>query len=205
MARTVLAAETGRGNVTVVWTDSPLRSDPHHPRRRTQRPNLFGTTFRDRCLEKLFDYALVSLPLILLTFAACGTAIAMLSADSLRRMDVTDPVLKIVDQEVRPWIQLLTGAEPNVFHLMGIRMKVQQMLNQTVPPAKATLYAIGMAKLLCLEIGPLLTALLLCGRIGGSYAGYVATMQATAQNKLLQTLGIAPMAWSLYPSIRPSI
>jgi ABC-type transporter Mla maintaining outer membrane lipid asymmetry permease subunit MlaE len=79
------------------------------------------------------------------------------------------------------------------------------MLHQTVPPAKATLYAMGMAKLLVLEIGPLLTALLLCGRIGGSYAGKVATMQATAQNKLLQTLGISPVQWSLYPAVTAAL
>jgi len=30
-------------------------------------------------------------------------------------------------------------------------------------------------------VGPLLTALLLAGRIGGSYAGEIATMQATNQ------------------------
>jgi ABC-type transporter Mla maintaining outer membrane lipid asymmetry permease subunit MlaE len=45
------------------------------------------------------------------------------------------------------------------------------MLNTTVPPAKAKLYAIGLSTLFVLEVGPLLTALLLCGRIGGSYAG----------------------------------
>ncbi len=49
------------------------------------------------------------------------------------------------------------------------------MLNTTIPPAKATLYAISMAKLFVLEIGPLITSLLLSGRIGGSYAGEVAT------------------------------
>lgn len=43
------------------------------------------------------------------------------------------------------------------------------------------------------QVGPLLTALLLCGRLGGSYAGEVAAMQATHQNKLLQTLGISPI------------
>lgn len=31
------------------------------------------------------------------------------------------------------------------------------------------------------QVGPLLTALLLAGRIGGSYAGEIATMQATNQ------------------------
>lgn len=78
------------------------------------------------------------------------------------------------------------------------------MLNTTIPPAKATLYAIGMAKLFVLEIGPLITSLLLSGRIGGSYSGEVATMQATAQNKLLLTLGISPVVWTFGPALLAS-
>eukprot|EP00536_Pseudo-nitzschia_multiseries_P002779 jgi/Psemu1/301562/fgenesh1_kg.38_\ len=84
---------------------------------------------------------------------------------------------------------------------MGIRLKVSSMMNKTVPPAKATLYAIGLAKLFVLEVGPLLTALLLCGRIGGSYAGKVGTMQATNQNNLLRVLGVDPRWWTLAPSV----
>jgi ABC-type transporter Mla maintaining outer membrane lipid asymmetry permease subunit MlaE len=62
-----------------------------------------------------------------------------------------------------------------------------------------------MAKLFVLEIGPLATALLLSGRIGGSYAGEVATRQATAQNKLLRTLGINPRFWTLVPALFASL
>ena len=124
--------------------------------------------------EKLYDYVLYSFPLILLTFIACGLAISMLSADILQRIDVTDQVLSIVDQEIRPLIKMVTGEEEaNPMYLMVAKMKVRGMLNTAVPAAKANLYAIGMAKLFVLEIGPLLTALLLAGRIGGSYAGKV--------------------------------
>ena len=63
----------------------------------------------------------------------------------------------------------------------------------------------GMAKLFVLEIGPLITSLLLSGRIGGSYSGEVATMQATSQNKLLRTLGISPIEWSFQPSLLASL
>jgi ABC-type transporter Mla maintaining outer membrane lipid asymmetry ATPase subunit MlaF/ABC-type transporter Mla maintaining outer membrane lipid asymmetry permease subunit MlaE len=163
--------------------------------------HLFGTRFYDRFLDKTKDYVLYSTPLIVCTFIATGMAIAMLSADSLRRLDVTEPVLHLVDQEVRPLIKMLTGEEPNTFHLLGVRMKVRSMLNTTVPVAKQKLYAIGLSQLFVLEIGPLLTALLLSGRIGGSYAGAVATMHATAQTKLLCTLGISPRMWSFYPAI----
>eukprot|EP00986_Skeletonema_menzelii_P018688 scaffold26679_cov171-Skeletonema_menzelii.AAC.4 len=154
----------------------------------------------------LLDYFLYSLPLILLTFLAAGLAIAMLSSDILRRVDVTDTVLTVVQREVKPLIQMFTGDEDvSPMYTMMINMKVKGMLNKTIPPAKATLYAMGMAKLFVLEIGPLITALLLSGRIGGSYAGEVATMQSTAQNKLLLTLGVSPVAWTFVPSLLASL
>jgi ABC-type transporter Mla maintaining outer membrane lipid asymmetry ATPase subunit MlaF/ABC-type transporter Mla maintaining outer membrane lipid asymmetry permease subunit MlaE len=204
LAQLVLS-ESCRDNVTVRLTE-PLQVIPHDAvGQRLSQPNLFGTKWKDRFLERLVDYILYSLPLILLTFVAAGTAIAMLSADSLRRIDVVEPVLKIVDKEVRPMIKMLTNEEPSVFAMMGVHFKVKQMLNETVPPAKATLYAMGMAKLLVLEIGPLLTALLLCGRIGGSYAGRVAVLQSTSQTKLLYTLGISTWHWSLTPSLMAAL
>mmetsp|Transcript_33026 Transcript_33026/g.67316 ORF Transcript_33026/g.67316 Transcript_33026/m.67316 type:complete len:617 (-) Transcript_33026:164-2014(-) len=168
-------------------------------------PSLYGKDSHQRFLIKLVDYFLYSLPLIVLTFIAAGLAISMLSSDILRRVDVTEPVLSIVEKEVKPLIKMFTGEEHvNPMYTMMINMKVRGMLNTTIPPAKATLYALGMAKLFVLEIGPLITSLLLSGRIGGSYAGEVATMQATAQNKLLTTLGISPVNWTFAPSLLAS-
>jgi len=165
------------------------------------KPSLFGTTFSDRFAERLLDYVFYSLPLIVMAFAACGLAISMLSADLMQRLDISNKVLDLVDTEVRPLIKMLTGEEASVLQMMGIRFKVNSMLSKTVPPAKSTLYAIGLAKLFVLEVGPLLTALLLCGRIGGSYAGKVGTMQATNQNKLLRVLGVDPRWWTLAPAV----
>ena len=204
LAKIVLAEGTCKGNVTVKLEAPTVKKggETHH---RHWKSSLFGISFRDRFTEKLLDYVFWSLPLILLTFVACGLAISMLSSDTLRRIDVTDQVLTVVDKEVKPMIKLLTGEEPNMMHMIGVRMKVRHMLDSTVPAAKATLYAIGMAKLFVLEIGPLLTALLLTGRIGGSYAGKVATMQATAQNSLLQTLGVNAQMWSLLPALAAAV
>lgn len=182
---------------TTVDLPPPKALPEHHVQKAA---SLFGTSLWDRHLEKLYDYGVWSLPLILLTFLSCGLAISMLSGDSLQKIDISQNVLSIVDKEVRPLIKMLTGEEANALHMMGVRMKVNGMLNQTVPPAKAALFAIGLTKLFVLEIGPLLTALLLCGRIGGSYAGKVATMQATSQNKLLKILSINPVFWSLVPA-----
>lgn len=170
-----------------------------------EHPSTFGKDAHQRFILKLLDYFLYSLPLILLTFLAAGLAISMLSADILRRVDVTDTVLGVVEKEVKPLIQMVTGEETvSPLYSMMINMKVKAMLNETIPPAKATLYAMGMAKLFVLEIGPLITALLLSGRIGGSYSGEVATMQSTSQNKLLLTLGISPVMWTFAPSVLAS-
>ena len=88
-------------------------------------PSLFGKEAYHRFITKLLDYFLYSLPLILLTFVAAGLAIAMLSSDILRRVDVTDTVLSVVQREVKPLIQMLTGDE-NVspMYTMMINMKV---------------------------------------------------------------------------------
>ena len=94
----------------------------------------------------------------------------MFSVSLIRRYDSVRGVGNVcrcsvlTDRKVRPLIKMLTGEEANALHMMGVRMKVNSMLNQTVPPAKAALFAIGLTKLFVLEIGPLLTALLLCGR-----------------------------------------
>ena len=170
-----------------------------------KRALFFGTTFRDRFFERLLDYTFWSLPLIVTAFGACGLAVSMMNADLLGRIEINDRVIQLIDKEVRPLIKMLTGEEATALQMMGIKFKVNGMLNQTVPPAKATLYAIGLTNLFVLEVGPLLTALLLCGRIGGSYAGKVGTMQATSQNKLLRTLGVNPQWWTLWPSLLAAI
>lgn len=200
------AAERGEaGGSTVTLERRGSDNDTPRASGAIRHPSLFGKDPHERFLGKVLDYLLYSLPLILLTFLASGLAIAMLSSDILRRVDVTDKVLEVVQGEVQPLIKMFTGEETvNPMYSMMINMKVRNMLDKTIPPAKATLYAMGMANLFVLEIGPLITALLLSGRIGGSYSGEVATMQSTCQNKLLVTLGINPMAWTFWPSILAS-
>ena len=158
-----------------------------------------------RVRAKTVDYFALSLPLIALAFAAAGVAVAMLTADLLARLDVTDQVDKILESEVLPMVDLLSGKDASDLQKMMTRMavkgKAQAMVRKALPNAKRVLYAQGLAKLFVIELGPLLAALLLSGRLGGSYAGEVATMQATAQNKLLTTLGRSPRSWSLFPSL----
>eukprot|EP00977_Amphora_coffeiformis_P009296 scaffold2103_cov185-Amphora_coffeaeformis.AAC.41 len=184
-------------NQTIHLEEAPKQKSEHD----VTSWRVHGISWSDRFAERLWDYFVYSLPLIALAFLAAGMALAMLTADVLKRLDVTDPVIQLVDTEVRPMIKMLTGEEPNAFTMFGVRMKVRGMLNATVPVAKARLYAMGMTRLLVLEIGPLLTALLLCGRIGGSYAGRVATLGATKQDALLTTLGVSAVSWTLGPSL----
>jgi ABC-type transporter Mla maintaining outer membrane lipid asymmetry permease subunit MlaE len=190
--------QTTKHNQVIHLTEPPKK----HPTHVQGDPlAIYGISLSDRFRERLWDYLAYSLPLIVLAFCATGMALSMLTADVLHKLDVTDPVIKLVDQEVRPLIQMLTGELPNALTMMGVRLKVRGMLNATIPTAKATLYALGMTRLLVLELGPLLTALLLCGRLGGSYAGRVATLFATRRDALLQTLGVSPRQWTLGPSL----
>ncbi|KAJ1462876.1 P-loop containing nucleoside triphosphate hydrolase protein [Pelagophyceae sp. CCMP2097] len=166
---------------------------------------VFAFRFSTRFAFKLYDYVVYSLPLISLAFAAAGCAIAMLSADLLTKIDVKPHVSAVLDREVLPLVQSLLGKDvaPGVAKMtkMMVRTKALAMVDGALPKARRGIYALGLVKLFVLELGPLLTALLLSGRIGGSYAGDVATMQATKQNKLLKTLALSPRAWSLAPSL----
>ena len=65
---------------------------------------------------------------------------------------------------------------------------VDQIVRQNEKAAKKKLYGMAMAYIFSVELGPLLTALLLAGRIGGSYAGEVGMMAATHQLELTLTL-----------------
>lgn len=198
IAKQVLSPELD-GNF-IVKLEQPL-SLKKGDKRLSKNCNIYrGISFYGRFKACLADYLICSIPLVSLSFLASGLAIAMLTCDTLQKIDVIGPVLSVVEKEVRPMIKLLTGQEASAMQLLGIKLKVTGMLNSTLPPAKGVLYSIGMAKLFVLEIGPLLTALLLCGRIGGSYTGKIATMRATSQTQLLKTLSISLFIWTWYPS-----
>ena len=89
--------------------------------------------------------------------------------------------------KVAPLVEQLLGADAGTIKKMMtmamVKGKAKAMVASALPPAKAALFSTGMAKLFVLELGPLLTALLLCGRIGGAYAGEVGTMQARRRRR----------------------
>ena len=194
------------GNIIVSLPEPKLPMDDISSRQTQKYPpphiNTTGIQMYDRFVHKLYDYIIYSIPLIICTFVATGMAISMISADALQRLSIQEPIQQLIDTEVRPLITMITGeSNVNPLYMIGIKMKVRQLLQTTIPAAKTNIYAIGMIKLFVLEIGPLLTALLLAGRIGGSYSGNVVTMITTSQIHLLRTMGISTNVWLFYPTL----
>jgi hypothetical protein len=54
--------------------------------------------------------------------------------------------------QVRPLLAMVTGEESNPLMLMMVKMKVRSMLDSAVPKAKASLYAIAMAKVVVVVV-----------------------------------------------------
>ncbi|MDP7570553.1 MAG: ABC transporter permease, partial [Myxococcota bacterium] len=145
---------------------------------------------------RFVDYFAISAPMIIFAFVAAGMAISMLFADLLQATSVESLKKQLV--------------EPNpslVDKLLGIQLfkefvgdEFSKIAGEHLPAIRRRIFALGISRGFVIELGPLLTALLLAGRIGGSYAGEVSMMQATNQNQLLRTLGISPRRWSLGPA-----
>eukprot|EP00730_Choanoeca_flexa_P019657 TRINITY_DN9608_c0_g1_i4.p1 TRINITY_DN9608_c0_g1~~TRINITY_DN9608_c0_g1_i4.p1 ORF type:complete len:510 (+),score=115.43 TRINITY_DN9608_c0_g1_i4:25-1530(+) len=171
-----------------------LRIEPHAAAPAPAKPSSSQISLSSRLSTKLQDYLGLSLPLILVSFLAAGFAISLLTADVLHKTDVTDRVLEMVDTEFAPTAEGMLKAMIPV-----LKLKIKTVIKEHSPDVKLSMYCYAMAQLFVLEVGPLLTALLLAGRIGGSYAGEVATKQATNQNRLLANLGVSPRDWTLIP------
>ena len=117
-------AKPGSSTVTLQRRESELNKQVVSST--LKHPSTFGKDAHQRFMVKVLDYFLYSLPLILLTFMAAGLAISMLSSDILRRVDVTDTVLSIVQKEIKPLIQMFTGEEDvSPMYTMMINMKVK--------------------------------------------------------------------------------
>lgn len=145
-------------------------------------------SFISRTIFKLNDYLGISIPLVLFAFIAAGFAISMLFGDLLKSTDAAT-IQK----------HIMSSSEHSLFQSI-ITFEFNKIAAHYLPLIRQKVFAIGIAKGFMYELGPLLTALLLAGRIGGSYSGEISMMQATSQNQLLQIMGISPRRWSLYPS-----
>ena len=146
--------------------------------------------FHARAGRRLVDYLCYSLPLIVAAFGATGAAVAMLLADMLRRVDV----VAIVSGFLQRYLQG-NPALPMILSLVDRIVKANEQ------EAKKKLYALAIGSVFTIELGPLLTALLLAGRIGGSFAGEVAMMAATSQLDLLRILRVSSTQWTFLPAL----
>ena len=146
--------------------------------------------FGARLGRRLADYLFYSLPLIICAFAATGAAVSMLMCDMLLRVDV----VAIVSGFLQKYLQ----GNPALPMILSL---VDRIVKANEAEAKKQLYALAISSVFVIELGPLLTALLLAGRIGGSYAGEVSMMAATNQLELLRVLGVPAGRWTFAPAI----
>ncbi len=148
--------------------------------------------FPIRLSQRLVDYLGISLPLIVCAFIATGLAISTLFCQLLTSVDLTQIVSAFTKATNLSWTQHL------MLHV--VKAEAKTINTQYMPIIHAKLYALVLGKTFLTQLGPMLTALLLVGRIGGSYTGEIAMMQATQQNALLRTLGLSPRRWTLLPT-----
>ena len=145
---------------------------------------------------RLFDYLVISAPLIVFAFLASGLAISMLFSELLQATSVSALREQMIDPNPS-LIEKLLGIE--LFQKF-VGYEFDNITKEHLPAIRRKMFALGVSRGFIIELGPMLTALLLAGRIGGSYAGEISMMQATNQNQLLSTLGVSPRRWTLGPA-----
>ena len=136
------------------------RARPEDSAAAKRETDLSRLPFASRVLRRLADYLFYSLPLIVCAFGATGAAVSMLLADMLRRVDVVAIVSGFLEKYL--------AGNPALPMILGL---VDRIVKANEAEAKSKLYALALGSVFTIELGPLLTALLLAGRIGGSYAG----------------------------------
>lgn len=183
----ILITHQGEFCSEIVTEGKVVELEPSPPRVTEEKKRASRCSLGVRTGLKIFDYLGISVPLIVCAFFAAGFATSMLFAQMLKETDIQT----IMEQFHSEHTSLL-------FKLFG--HEFEKVAAKYLPGIREKIYALTMSRGFAVELGPLLTALLLAGRIGGSYAGEVGMMQATNQNKLLETLGINPKRWSLLPS-----
>ncbi len=140
-----------------------------------------------RTALRIGDYLGISIPLILCAFFAAGLATSMLFAQMLKNTTAHSIIGEL-------------GNGHSTFLMKLFSSEIDKVASRYLPIVREKVYISSMTRGFVVELGPLLTGLLLAGRIGGSYAGEVGMMQATNQNYLLRTLGKNDRLWSLIPA-----
>ncbi len=148
--------------------------------------------FSVRLIRRFGDYFGISLPMIVFAFVATGLAISMLFLQLMHKFDLVQMLEQYIGQADLSFWQRIG------YHL--IAPDIKEMGVKYMPMIKKQLFELVIMQTFVLQLSPLLTGLLLVGRIGGSYTGEIAMMQATQQNDLLRTLSISPLMWNFLPA-----
>jgi len=76
-----------------------------------------------------------------------------------------------------------------------------QVRYQLFPGIQLSIVGLGVRQMIVLEVGPLLTGLVLAGRVGARMTAEIGTMRVTEQIDALETLAYDPVAYLVVPRI----
>jgi phospholipid/cholesterol/gamma-HCH transport system permease protein len=79
-----------------------------------------------------------------------------------------------------------------------------QTRNQLLPGVQLSIIGLATRLMIVLEMGPLLTGLVLTGRVGGRMTAEIGTMRVTEQIDALETLAYDPVAFLIVPRLLAS-
>ncbi len=80
-----------------------------------------------------------------------------------------------------------------------------QVRYQLFPGVQLSLVGLAMRMMIVLELGPLLTGLVLTGRVGARMTAEIGTMRVTEQIDALETLAYDPIAFLIVPRVIAAI
>ena len=80
-----------------------------------------------------------------------------------------------------------------------------QTRSQLLPGVQLSIIGLATRLMIILELGPLLTGLVLTGRVGGRMTAEIGTMRVTEQIDALETLAYDPVAFLIVPRLLASI
>jgi phospholipid/cholesterol/gamma-HCH transport system permease protein len=80
-----------------------------------------------------------------------------------------------------------------------------QTRSQLLPGVQLSIIGLATRLMIILELGPLLTGLVLTGRVGGRMTAEIGTMRVTEQIDALETLAYDPIAFLIVPRLLASI
>ncbi len=80
-----------------------------------------------------------------------------------------------------------------------------QIRYQLFPGIQLSIVGLGVRQMVVLEVGPLLTGLVLAGRVGARITAEIGTMRVTEQIDALETLAYDPVAYLIVPRIIASV